>query len=109
LQQIRIKENQTVKNLNNKIAAYEKAQKEAQNVQNNLIKRLNANNLRLRSEWQKCEQLPQVATTANPSNGAATNRHNLAAAIIRAGLNADNKLKLCQDTLNEYLTLINGE
>jgi len=107
IKQVRTKEQQTIINLNNRIAEYEQAKNNATQVEQDIINRLNHDNLRLRRAWHNCS-VSQTATASSADNGEATDANAIAGAIVRIGFESDIKLKLCQDTIKEYLKLING-
>jgi len=106
IKQVRTKEAQALVNLNQKVAEYEQAKITAKKAKQDIINRLNNDNLRLRKQWRNCN-MPQTSAPTSAGNGDPENSADLAGAIIYAGLEADIKLKLCQDTIKQYLKLIN--
>jgi len=111
LEKARAREQTLITQLSEIDHAYQQAQQQTDALQADLSNRLTAGTLRLRQQWQQCEseRVRLSATTPAPAvdNARTASREDLAAAIVRAGRQADNQLKACQAVIQQYRSLIN--
>jgi len=105
-QQARRQEQALTQQLNEVANAYQQAQQQTDALQADISRRINAGTLRLRQQWQQCEservRLPATAPASATGHERAASRTELAAAIVRAGIEADNQLKACQQVIQNY-------
>jgi len=73
-------------------------------VEAGILADLRAGTLRLRREWQRCEtdRVSDLAAATAERDAAAADRDALAAAIVRAGRDADQQLSACQAVIRAY-------
>jgi len=111
LEKARVREQALITQLSEIDHAYQQAQQQTDALQADISKRLTAGTLRLRQQWQQCEsdklRLSNTAPRPAVDNASAANRADLAAAIVRAGRQADNQLKACQAVIRQYHSVIN--
>jgi len=69
-----------------------------------IIDELRTGNLRLRREWQHCEtaRVSGLAAATAERDAASADRDALAAAVVRAGRDADAQLTACQAVIRAY-------
>jgi len=79
-------------------------------VEAGILADLRAGNLRLRREWQHCEtnRVSDVAAATAQRDAAAADRDALAAALVRAGRDADQQLAACQQVIRAYRAATSG-
>jgi len=75
-------------------------------VEADLLAGLAAGTVRLRREWQRCEtaRVSGAAATTAERDAATAERDRLAAAVVRAGREADAQLAACQSVIRAYVT-----
>jgi len=92
--------------LNDLAIEYEATQQHTYQLEADIANRIDAGTLRLRQPWraENCEpgRVSNTATTPAVDHENTANRAHLAAAIIRAGIEADNQLNACQNVIQEY-------
>jgi len=110
LDKARRQEHALTQQLNEVAYAYQQAQQQADTLQADISRRINAGTLRLRQQWQQCEsdklRLPATTPASAAGHERAASRTELAAAIVRAGIEADNQLKACQQVIQNYRNII---
>ena len=79
--------------------AYEQGKRDAEVAGKRVADDLRAGNLRLRKQWQGCQNLPGPSTGAAEPDAGAADRNESAGAIVRAAREADEQIKGLQDIL----------
>ena len=75
---------------------YEQIKAAANDVEAKLLNRVHSGALQLRRIWSDCGPLPQTRASPAERDAASADRAALAAAVIRAGRDADDQIKACQ-------------
>ena len=76
---------------------YEQDKAAAQSLELDVLNGLRTGTVRLRQAWTRCQQqLSQTSATPSKRDASPSDRATLAAAVIRAGRDADNQIKACQ-------------
>ena len=83
---------------------YEQDKAAAEAVELDVVNGLRTGTVRLRRSWTRCQQqLSQASATPNKRDASPSDRATLAAAVIRAGRDADDQIKACQAVIGTHL------
>ena len=78
-------------------ARYEQHKAAAEALELDVVNGLRTGAVRLRRAWTRCEQqLSQTSATSGKRHAPASDRAALAAALVRAGREADDQIRACQ-------------
>ena len=84
---------------------HERDRAAAQAVEADVVNGLRHGTVRLHEAWCRCEQLLSQASTAPSERDASTgDRAALAAAVIRAGREADDRIRACQEVIRVQIS-----
>ena len=78
-------------------ARYEQDKAAAEALEQDMVNGLRTGAVRLRRAWTRCEQqLSQTSATSGKRDAPTSDRAALAAALVRAGREADDQIRACQ-------------
>ena len=76
---------------------YEQDKAAAEAVERDVVNGLRTGTVRLRRSWTRCQQqLSQTSAATSKRDASPSDREALAAAVIRAGRDADDQIRACQ-------------
>ena len=85
-------------------ARYEQHKAAAEAVELDMVNGLRTGAVRLRRAWTRCEQqLSQTSATSSKRYAPTADRAALAAALVRAGREADDQVRACQAVVHRQL------
>ena len=83
---------------------YEQDKAAAETMELDMVNGLRTGAVRLRRAWTRCEQqLSQTSATSSKRYAPTADRAALAAALVRAGREADDQIRACQETMKIQL------